>query len=252
MVKSINGTIIKGENMKSWITKSGYRIFQVLSGRGNSFLIGKDNKFILIDTGRENKWKELKCNLDKILSDTGSLKALILTHTHFDHAENAFRIKECYKTKLIVHSEEAGFIRSGNNPTIKGSNPITRLLTNTVGEKAGEIYRYRPVSYDIVVNNYFDLKELGFKGYIIHTPGHTSGSTSIIIDDEIAFVGDTLFGVFQGLVSPPFAENTAVLVTSWGKLLNTKCIFFLPGHGKGINKRLLFKEYQRYKKMYKL
>ena len=67
---------------------------------------------------------------------------------------------------------------------------------------------------------------------IMHTPGHTSGSVSVIIDDEIALVGDTMFGIFRSSVFPPFADNIPELIRSWKSLLETECSLFLPSHGR--------------------
>ena len=96
--------------MKLWTTKNGQKIYQILNGRSNAFLVSSGEKYILIDTGRKNKWKELKNKLDELGVNENSMAALILTHTHFDHAENAYNIKENYKTNLIVHKSEEGFI----------------------------------------------------------------------------------------------------------------------------------------------
>jgi glyoxylase-like metal-dependent hydrolase (beta-lactamase superfamily II) len=79
---------------------------------------------------------------------------------------------------------------------------------------------------------------MGFNAYILHTPGHSSGSVSIIVDDEIALVGDTMFGIFPWSVFPPFADDVKQMTESWGKLLETNCRLFLPGHGTA-NKRSL-------------
>jgi hydroxyacylglutathione hydrolase len=35
-----------------------------------------------------------------------------------------------------------------------------------------------------------DLLEFGVDGRIVHTPGHTSGSISLLLDSGEAFVGD--------------------------------------------------------------
>lgn len=67
-------------------------------------------------------------------------------------------------------------MKGGNNPVIRGINPITVLITIILGERLREFYKYKPVGYDIAVDDNFDLKELGFNVYIIHTPGHSIGS----------------------------------------------------------------------------
>lgn len=238
--------------MKCWDTKSGQKIFQILGGRCNSFLLSNGDRYILIDTGRENKWNKLKKRLDKIQLNENYLSALILTHTHFDHAENAYRIKENYKTNLIVHKSEADFISSGNNPVIRGTNLITEFITRVIGTRILQFVKYKPVDYDIVVEDKYDLSELGFNAYIIHTPGHSIGSISIIIDNEIAIVGDAMFGIFRNSVFPPYAEQPEIMIRSWKKLLDTGCSLFIPAHGTANSKELLQKEYEKYKNRYVL
>jgi hydroxyacylglutathione hydrolase len=86
---------------------------------------------------------------------------------------------------------------------------------------------------------------MGLDAYIMHTPGHTSGSVSVIVDDEIALVGDAMFGVFKGSVFPPYAENADEMVRSWGKLLGSHCRIFIPSHGTANNRSLVEKEFRK-------
>jgi endoribonuclease LACTB2 len=68
------------------------------------------------------------------------------------------------------------------------------------------------------------LLHLGIEGEIIHTPGHTDGSISLILDEEIAFTGD--------LPGPTWGEDPMHQVEmSWQRIraLNAKTIY--PGHG---------------------
>lgn len=232
--------------MKLWTTKNGQKIYQILNGRSNAFLVSSGEKYILIDTGRKNKWEELKNKLDEFGVNENSMAALILTHTHFDHAENAYNIKENYKTNLIVHKNEEDFIRNGNNPVIKGTNLATDFIARMLGESLRKFYKYKAVDCDIIVEDNFNLVDLGFEAYILHTPGHSIGSLSIIIDNEIAIVGDAMFGVFKSSVFPPYAEDTITMIKSWKKLLNTGCSLFIPAHGTENSKELLQKEYEKY------
>jgi glyoxylase-like metal-dependent hydrolase (beta-lactamase superfamily II) len=91
---------------------------------------------------------------------------------------------------------------------------------------------YAPVSPDITISERFGLEEYAADGYILPTPGHTSGSVSVIVSNRHALVGDTLFNVFKKNLFPPFADDQEELVRSWEKLLDTGCDTFYPGHGK--------------------
>jgi len=237
--------------MKSWMTKSGQKIDRVLWGRCNCFLVSNGKKHLLVDTGRESKWKELSDRLDCLGVELDSLDAVILTHSHFDHAENAANIKEKYKTVLIIHKDEADYLKQGHNAIIRGTTVVTKLLTDIAGQKSiDRFFRFKPAEYDLAVESSHDLRLLGFNGYLIHTPGHSPGSLSVVIDDEIALVGDAMFGVFKGSVFPPFATDPEMTIKNWSKLLETGCSIFLPAHGSAQNRELLQQQYEKYKIKY--
>jgi hydroxyacylglutathione hydrolase len=229
--------------MKSWKTKSGYKIIRVLSGRSNVFLLTNGVKNILIDTGP----KFMKNTLEKRLTrlNINQIDYLVLTHSHFDHAGNARRIKEKYKARVIIHKDEASCLTSGEFIIPQGTNLVTRTLVNLFSKRFAHKLKCEPCPYDILIDAKFNFHDAGFNAYIIHTPGHSAGSVSVIVDDEIALVGDALFGVFKWSVFPPFAEDSEQMIQSWGKLLETKCSVFLPSHGSANSRQLLQKDYNK-------
>ncbi|MDD4296895.1 MAG: MBL fold metallo-hydrolase [Ruminiclostridium sp.] len=234
--------------MKKLVTNSGYTIYQVLSGRSNVFLItnGKDN--LLVDTSTKRNYRRL----DKALKDLdcNNISLLILTHAHFDHTANASLIKEKYSPEIVVHLNDKDFLETGNNPLPQGTNFLTRFFVNIFGKRLSPFVKYDSVKSDVIIKDNYDLKEYGFNAYIIHTPGHTLGSISVIVDGEIAIVGDAMFGVFKKSVFPPFADNPIKMIDSWSKLLDTGCKVFLPSHGTETGKILLESQYKKYKKKY--
>lgn len=189
--------------------------------------------------------EKLEEKLDSLL-EGNRLSALVLTHTHFDHVENAAKIKEKYNPKVIAHKSEAKYLGRGNTPVPEGTNLITRFLMK-LGRRMQSNYNYEPVACDIMVDEKYDLSPLGVNAYIIHTPGHSPGSVSVVVDDEIAIVGDAMFGVFRGSVFPPFADDPEVMIDSWNKLLKIGSRLFLPGHGQERSRKLLQKQYDKYK-----
>ena len=233
------------KTMKSWVTKSNYKIVQLLSGRSNVFLLTNEEKNILIDTSPAYRWKKLEKNL--MAFGVQHIDYLVLTHTHFDHAANANRIKEKYGARVIVHKTEASFLEKGENILPRGTNLLSQTIIRVMKNTFTRWFGYEPCTYDYVVDSVFDLKDFGFSACIIHTPGHTPGSISLIIDNEIALVGDTMFGIFRNSVFPPFANDVEQLIASWGKLLKTGCSVFLPSHGSANNRELLEKEYHLFK-----
>lgn len=229
--------------MRTWTTKSGYRITRILSGRSNVFLLTNGKLNFLIDTSVGRLWNKLQKNLEK--AGITRIDYLILTHAHFDHAANANKIRVKYHASVIVQNNEADLLSQGENVIPRGTTLLTRPLINLAGKRAFKYLTYVPCQPDISVNDMFELSPMGINAYIMHTPGHTPGSLSVIVEDEIALVGDAMFGVFRGSVFPPYALNAGLMVQSWGKLLKTRCRLFIPSHGTENQRSLVEKEYIR-------
>ncbi len=223
--------------MKQIITTSGTKITVLAGGRSNVFMVSGKNINILVDTGPAFMCKGLLNKLDK--RSINSIEYLVLTHTHFDHAANAQKIKAKFELKVIVQEKEADYLLSGDSPVPAGTNPLTSWLSGTFGKWVESKVRYKSCKADIIVNDEFDLSDTGTIARIIHTPGHSAGSLSLIVDNEIALVGDTLSGVYPGSCFPPFADHVPGLLGSWEKLLGTGCSLFLPSHGRVITRKMV-------------
>ncbi|MBN1144507.1 MAG: MBL fold metallo-hydrolase [Bacteroidales bacterium] len=226
-----------------WVTKSGYEVIQVLAGRSNVFVVRNGTKNLLVDTSVSRLRKKLQRRLDRLGVKT--IDYLVLTHAHFDHAANAQRIQEKYNAKVIVQREDEPWLSAGDNALPRGTNRITSVIVNLLAKRLFHLLRYKPCRPDILVDSHFDLKSFEENLYLVHTPGHTAGSLSLIVDDELALAGDTLFGLFRWSVFPPYASDPETMVRSWGKLLETNCSLFLPSHGTPIRRTLLKKDYDQ-------
>lgn len=76
------------------------------------------------------------------------------------------------------------------------------------------------------------------QGKVIHTPGHSSGSVSILLDTGEAFVGDLAVNKFPLRLTPGlpiFAEDWPKLIESWQKLLDLGVKTVYPAHGKAFS-----------------
>ncbi len=215
--------------MKKLTSSKGTDIISIAGGRSNVFLINSGDKKILVDTGPRFMQKIVIRRLMKL--GIRSIDYLILTHTHFDHAANARAIKNCFNARVIVHASEEGFLKSGDSPVPAGTNLFTGWLTRTSGKLANRLVKYQGCDADITFDQQLYLSEDLENIQVIHTPGHSAGSSSVIIDNEIALAGDTLFGTYPGSCFPPFADDRELLFTSWELLLETGCRVFFPSHG---------------------
>jgi glyoxylase-like metal-dependent hydrolase (beta-lactamase superfamily II) len=175
------------------------------------------------------------------------MEAVILTHAHFDHASNAAAMKERYGMDIMIHESESALLANGQNPHVNGFvGGIRRILSRMANTFLMPI-QYEPVHCDILIYDGLNLSQYDMNAYIIHTPGHTAGSVSVIVDNEVAIVGDAMYGVFPGSVCPPFVDNFTQMADSWVKLFEADCQIYLPAHGKKIGRELLSSQIKKYK-----
>jgi hydroxyacylglutathione hydrolase len=226
-----------------WTTRSGYKITRVNRSRSKVFLVSNGTSVILVDTGVSRNWRKLRKDLENL--GVTHIDLLILTHTHFDHAGNAVRIKEKFGARVAVHSLESAFLEKGFTPLPHGTNLFSDTLVQWADKHLPGQFRYRSCKADILLESRKELNELGFNAYILHTPGHTSGSVSLILDDEIAIVGDCMFGIFRESIFPPFANDVPQMIKSWERLLDTGCSLFMPAHGSPDKRELVKREFER-------
>jgi len=201
---------------------------------------------ILIDTGKESSFRKLSNNIDSLGLSLNKITHLILTHTHFDHCQSARKIKDNSSCKIIVSSNAVNSTENGYTELPKGTTYMTKQISR-LGQLIGKRkFGYRPFKPDILIRENYDLNSTDSMIKILETSGHSEDSISILIDNEIAIVGDVMFGVFKNSIFPPYADNTDKMIKSWNLLLNTDCDTFLPGHGTEIKRDLLKRQYDKY------
>lgn len=223
--------------MRYWETKSGARIYHILKGRSNVYLIKTATQNLLVDTGKCNK----RIYLSKKLEAFGIHKIdwLILTHTHFDHCQNAEWLEKNFQAKIVVSQKAREWIPSGKTPLPKGRRLASKLLIFTANHFKPKQVQFKPFNVYKYVGNKEVLQDQDTDLELLICPGHSEDSLVFILDNEIAFVGDTMFGIFKNKIQPPFVDNQELLIKQWKKLADGPCSLFLPGHGKPITQNLV-------------
>ena len=151
---------------------------------------------------------------DYIEQNNIKIEKIYLTHCHFDHISGVNWLKEKYNVPVIAfHGEEEGI----RNKDINLSEYVTGKEVSVTCDKL------------VFENDEIEVGNIVLK--VIHTPGHTSGSTCVY-DGENLLSGDTIFADTYGRTDLP-TSNQHQMLKSIDKLLNlppdTKVY---PGHGK--------------------
>jgi len=214
-------------------------IKQIEMGKTNAYLIKSEKGYILVDAGMPGESDKI----EKVLVENNiSLKdilLIIITHVYYDHVGSLAALKEKTGAAVLVHEKEKEFLEKGKTDFPEGTVFISKLiskLSNLISES-----KFKAVNPDITIKDNYDLKQYGVNGEIIHTPGHTRGSISVIINGEDIICGDTLFNFMPHSVYPPFANDKKQLIKSWKKIEKYNCKRFYPGHGSIFTKEKFIK-----------
>lgn len=175
----------------------------------NCYVLSSEGKCIIVDPGGEP---------ERIVEeiDRENLKPthIISTHGHFDHILSGRALEMKYGTGIMLHEDDRTLL---NDPDLSPDNFIPGL------------------EYVLPENIIFwkDTEELNLSGHkltLIHTPGHTPGS-SIIAGDGFILTGDTLFKLSIGRTD--LGGDESQIVESLKKIISYgEATKIYPGHGE--------------------
>ena len=213
------------------------KVVPIRAGVGHCYLIIHQKGFFLVDTGSPGYANKIT----KVIRSRGlpidDLQFIFLTHTHYDHAGNAAALKKVSGAPIIVHESEASMLRAGWHKIPEGTNPLFRIIS-TLGRKFSPSHtHFDGVEPDIVFSASLSTYEFGVEATLLHTPGHTHGSASLLFDCCL-FGGDCIFNL-AGKIWPPFANDEKILLSSWQVIDELEITWLYPAHGKRFRKSVL-------------
>ncbi|MCL2356866.1 MAG: MBL fold metallo-hydrolase [Defluviitaleaceae bacterium] len=143
------------------------------------------------------------------------VKAILLTHGHFDHIYRANEVRELFGAPVYAHSNEA------------------KLLQRADWNRS----EYRGLDITVAADNFFkdgDIFEISDSARfsVIHTPGHTGGGVCYYDrENAVIFTGDTLFRETIGRTDMPTGDHETLLSSIRNKLFSLPDdVKVYPGH----------------------
>ena len=204
-------------------------------GFDNVYVV-RDERVILVDGGQPGKFASLVRGLRKASVAPADIGLIIATHGHWDHIGCLAEMKQYTGAPLAMHAADRGSIEAPKPVMPPGVTPwgrfVSALLTATLIPRL----KIPATTVDVVVpNDGMSLEPYGVHGRVLHTPGHTPGSVSIVLDSGDAIVGDLAMNRIPLRLSPGlpiFADDMALVRRSIDKVLVAGAKTIYPAHGK--------------------
>ena len=201
----------------------------------NAYLLKTNQKAILIDTGCKGQHNSVIRAMEKAGIAPSDLSLIVHTHVHPDHCGATSELSQLLNVPTLVHAYEYESLASGRAKGLIAHNWEGRLLKKVVLNLG--ITQFEPSHQ--MTDNLLSLKSFGVNATAYLTPGHTSGSISIMDHDSHGvIVGDVLMGgYFFNKVKTHhprlhyFIQDQKLLKWSLQRLLSLEALHWYPGHG---------------------
>lgn len=225
----------------------GVSIYSKRLGINRCYVI-KDRGCVMIDGGPPRSEQTIEDWLRAIAIKPDEIQLIVLTHGHSDHVGSARGVKQITGAEIAIHECDREALESG---TLVWPSAVTTWghIVRTVLAPFKSMFRFPGAQADVILRDEgLSLAEYGIPGKVIHTPGHTPGSVSVLLETGEVFVGcmahnNLPFRVSPGL--PIFAEDLSILRESWILLLEQGAETIYPAHGKPFSAEIIRKALSR-------
>jgi glyoxylase-like metal-dependent hydrolase (beta-lactamase superfamily II) len=191
----------------------------------NCWIVSAGGEALVVDPGDQP---------ERVLAATAGLHvtAILLTHAHFDHVLAVPALVDAWQVPVLAHPAEspvwphelatvrrnAHWDAGTATADLLARDPALLAPPDRLWDGA-----YTPVDEE-------DLLIGPLAARVLHTPGHTPGGISLLVDGHL-LTGDTLFPGGPGLTGPPLSDFATITDSVRRLLALPDETRIHPGHG---------------------
>jgi glyoxylase-like metal-dependent hydrolase (beta-lactamase superfamily II) len=210
----------------------------------NWYVVQDDGALTLVDAGHPRSWNSLQDLLRHLGHDQGAIKAVVLTHAHFDHVGFAERARTELGVPVYAHEREV---------------PVTRHPLRYEHERSRLPYMLRHPGFDRAfaamaamgalwtkgvehVRTYVDGEVLDVPGRprVLFTPGHTHGHSALHFPERGVLIAGDAFVTYDPyvasegpqIVAGAATADSAAALRSLDAIAAVDADLVLTGHGE--------------------
>ncbi len=177
------------------------------------YLVDAGGSLVLIDSGVGVDTEKIVKNVRDAGYNPKDIEYLIGTHKHIDHIGGNRFFKDSFNCKVIMHKLDAEAVESGDQLTT-----------------GAQLYgvKLRPCKVDMKISQTTSLTVGQLTFMLLHTPGHTPGSISVLLEKEGKRI---LFGQdVHGPIEPSWGSDVNQYCKSMKLLLSLNADILCEGH----------------------
>lgn len=209
----------------------------------NVYLVEDDDGVTLVDAGLPGMWPMVLRALEQCGRAPGDVRALVLTHGHFDHVGFADRVRRELRVPVFVHTGDERLAAHPYRYTPQRNRflyplahprslPVLARMSLAGALNVRGVSRVEPMAAGTAL-------PVPGRPVPVHTPGHTDGHCALHFPDRATVIsGDALVTLdpYTGhsgpqIVASAATKDTHQALTSLDDLAATDATLVLPGHG---------------------
>jgi glyoxylase-like metal-dependent hydrolase (beta-lactamase superfamily II) len=209
-------------------------IYPVSLGMNRCYVVQGETA-IMVDGGFPGSVGAFRRAMARISVDPHDIRLVALTHGHFDHVGSASHIRDLTGAEIALHRADQMRLEEDRMtwpPGVTAWGKISRALFKPMMS----LLPFRIPPIDVVLgDDGLSLAAYGIAGKVIHTPGHSPGSVSVLLDTGEAFVGCMAQNSLPFCLRPSlpiYADDIEELKKSWQLLMDEGARTIYPGHGR--------------------
>ncbi len=209
----------------------------------NCWLIEDEDGLTLVDAGLPGVWVPLGEAIRALGHRPEDVRALVLTHAHFDHVGTARRLQDRLGLPVLVHRDDRRLAAhpyryAREHPAALYPIRHPRAIPILGAMVAAGAVRVRGVKGTQELHS-GDVLEVPGRPRVVATPGHTAGHVSLHLPERDAVLtGDALVTLdpYLGRTGPRIVAGAATAdsaraLRSLDAIASTSARHVLPGHG---------------------
>ena len=203
-------------------------IHRLQMGMANAYLVEGTQGLVLIDCGSPRQERVVFSALERL--GRPDLEMIFITHAHLDHYGSAGAIRRETGARIGIHAADAEAMTKGMTPlgSVRGRGRFGKALLPL----AMRVLKLEPVDPDILFVDEDRITTAGLEMSVLHTPGHTPGSASLLVEKEAIFVGDLISTTRHPHIQGLYASDWSQILPSLRRIQRVHPQMLYPGHGR--------------------
>ncbi len=205
-------------------------VHTLFTGAANVHVVPTERGILVVDAGMPHSTFRILGKIRALGYKPQDVRLILLTHGHIDHAGGALALRRATGAPVAMHRLDAPLVTT---PELKIPPARTRAI-DAIGKAltaVGWVVPLPTFSPDLCVEDSQSLREFGMDARIVHTPGHTDGSISVLFDDGTMFVGDAILNLVR-VSFPLWWANADAAHASACKIRSLEPRRCYSGHGR--------------------